>query len=205
MKKVFVTVAALAALLVAGCSSCNPADPLQSAPDSCNPAEPVVNAAPDCSPMAAAAPASLCGPLPVEARPGEAWCCEAIPQAAPPPARVCTCPETVHRTQIPAEYETVSEQVEVSPAKTEWRRIECATSGGAECWIIVETPPVFEMRSRQRLVREAFEKVEYTPAVFENVASAPPAPVYRWVRREDCAPPTASSPPAGSVPAPAGR
>jgi hypothetical protein len=207
VRKIFVSVAAVVALFAAGCSSCP---------------NPVQSAAPaDCAPPVALASEqpSPCGPLPPEALPGQIWCCEAIAQAAPPPARVCTCPESVQRVQVPAEYETVTEQVEVSPSRTEWTRVECATGSG-ECWALVEIPAVFETRSRQRLVREAYETLQYSPAVFENVAAAPAEPIYRWVRHQECEPtapapagvvtappppPAPIDPPAGTVPAPIGR
>jgi hypothetical protein len=196
LKNLLVVTAAVAALVLAGCSSCNPpnaAPPRAAAPSPCDPPPA----------LAAAEQPSLCGDLPAEALPGQTWCCEALPQAAPPPQRVCTCAEQVRRTPVPAEYETVTEQIEVAPARTEWQKVACA-SGRGECWQLVNIPAQFETRSRQRLVREAYEKLEYIPAQFENVVSAPPSPIYKWVRHQDCDGGSAAARPL-SVPAPVGK
>ncbi len=235
--KISVVLAALAvAVMAVGCSNCpsnNTNAMAKAAPSACN-ANAMAKAAPsacNANAMAKSAPLgcnvnamgvsvceipqapqykaeepSLCGPLPADALPGQTWCCEAIPQAPLPPQRVCVCEESVKRTLVPAEYETVIDQLEVAPARTEWKKVDCA-SGSGECWSLVTIPAVYETRTRQRLVREAYEKCEYVPAQYENVAAAPQAPIYRWVRHQDCeggvrAAPVAPAAVAPAVPAP---
>lgn len=66
---------------------------------------------------------SRCGPLPSDAKPGEVWCCVAVPVPAAP-----------------------AYQVELAPERVEWQRVDCANASESECWALVTIPAVREMR-----------------------------------------------------------
>lgn len=180
------------ALALVGCTCANPTQEAPGASSSgCNPVQEAPGAAPGCVPPAApmaAAPEDVahCGQLPPEAKPGEVWCCVPIEPPAAPPERVCVQPECQKEILIPAVYESYTEQVQVSPEKTEWQRTDCAAAGQVECWRLVNTPAAFETVTRQRLVSPATVRYERIPAVFQEVPAAPQAPVYQWRRRQEC-------------------
>lgn len=169
-------VAAIAALVCAGCS-CNPSVPSAFGSEPC-----------DCGvPMMAAAPQAPCGQPPEYAKPGEVWCC--VPYEVPgAPQRVCVQEECTQAIEIPAVYETVSEQVLVSEARTEWRRIECENVSGSECWSLVEIPAQYETRTREVLRSPATVRYERSPARFEMTYGAP-STGYRWELHNECAVP----------------
>jgi hypothetical protein len=180
--------------VAAGCSStCGDWDPC--APTCAAPCAPQAPCAPACQPE----PSGQCGPFPGNAAPGEAWCCVFVPpQYAQETERVCVTPECsrkewvppvyecrskqvcvnpgcTRQIPIPAEYTTVNECIEVCPARTEWRRVDCTPEQLAcgeqqgECWALVTIPPQYEQRCKQVCVREASCREEVTPPVYETV------------------------------------
>lgn len=164
-------VALLCVSTLGGCSSCGPCG------DPCDPCGPV--ATPVCN---------ACGPLPAEAKPGEAWCCIQVPaQYEEVEVQVCVCPEACQREwiepvyeeqerqvcctparceriEIPAEFEERSREVMVCPARTEWVKIPCEASGLGEgeqqgdCYMLKEIPAQY---------RTVTERVCVKPASFE--------------------------------------
>lgn len=64
-----------------------------------------------------------CGPLPLNAKPGEVWCCTPIAVPAAP-----------------------AYLVELAPERSEWQRVDCPNAGDADCWALVVIPAVREMR-----------------------------------------------------------
>ena len=89
--------------------------------------------------------------------------------------QVCVKPECCHQVCEPAEYKTVTECVEVCPARTEWQRVCCSPEQLAagerqgDCWALVAIPAVTEQRCKQVCVKPATSHTDTTPAVFETV------------------------------------
>lgn len=201
MRLLVVAAVAAFALVAAGCSSCNPVPEAYAAP------------VPDCVPEVMAAPQqeSPCGPPPDYAKPGEVWCC--VPFEVPgAPQRVCTQEECVREIEIPAVYESVSEEVLVEAGRTEWRQIECVDAPGAICWTLVEIPARYETRCREVMKSPATVRYERIAPRYEMTYGAPQTG-YRWEQRSDCDIPAnaaavhrvPAAPPAGEMPpAPAG-
>ena len=173
---------ATAMLAVAGCSSCN--EPNQ--PNQPN----AVSASPDCAPPAVMAAGPNCGAMPIEALPGQVWCCVQVQPPAAPPQKVCVTPETCKEIAIPAVYETYCETLQSAPARTEWVKVECdetkRATGQSDCYKLVEIPAVMETVSKQRLVSPASVRYEPVPAVYADVQSAPPPAFWVWKRYESC-------------------
>ncbi len=143
-------------------------------------------------PPPAAAPSQWgpCGEPPANAKPGENWCCVLVQPAAAAPLQVDVC------VPVAAVYGTEEFQVLVAPARTEWRRIDCASAGpDSECWQLVEVPAVYETRTRQVVVAPASVRHET-----KLVPQAAPPPFWEWRKVDDCSPPPAAglgAPPAG--------
>jgi hypothetical protein len=146
-----------------------------------------------------ARPSGPCGPLPAEAKPGEAWCCIFIEaRYEDVPEQVCTCPESCtrewiepvyeeqdrqvcctparcERITIPAEYEERSREVCVCPARQEWVKIPCEPSGLAEgekqgdCWMLKEIPPQNRTVTERVCVKPASCEVKEIPPEFKTV------------------------------------
>lgn len=167
-------VAALAAFVItaAGCSSCNPVPEAYAA-------------APDCAPPVMAAPQEgPCGPPPAYAKPGEVWCC--VPYEVPGAAqRVCVQEECVREVEVPAVYETVTEEVLVAAGRTEWRKVECENVPGTECWSLVEIPAQYETRTKEIMKSPATVRYERVAPRYEMTYGAPQTG-YRWELRTDC-------------------
>lgn len=170
-------------VVLAGCNSCNP------------PAAP--SASPCDVPVVAAAPTQEgpCGPPPANAAPGETWCCVPVEVPGAAPQRICVQEESSRCIEVPAVFQTVSEQVlvrEGTPGRSEWRRVECnaaqTSAGQSECWQLIDipaTPPVYESRCREVVVQEATKRYERIPARFEEVPAAPSF-MWRWKRFDNC-------------------
>ena len=193
-----VALSLVALLVLAGCSSSYGPAPMAGgtacAPPPCDPCAPVVPLrAPWRRPRATPA---VSGPrLPTPARCGATSASRPSPGPSPsrsassrPPAgrsgcppvtkdvceQVCVQPESCRQIPIPAQYETVCEQVMVCPGKTEWRKVACephSLSEGeqlGECWTLAEIPPVYETRSRQVCTQPESCRQEIIPARYES-------------------------------------
>ncbi len=193
--------AVVASVFLAGCSSCNPPNAPAAPAPSCE--APVV---------AAASQEGPCGPPPTSAAPGETWCCVPVEVPGAAPQRICVQEESSRCIEVPAVYQSVSEQVlvhEGTPGHSDWRRVECTaaqtSAGQSECWQLVETPatpPVYESRCREVMVQEATKRYERIPARFEEVPAAP-SMIWRWKRFENCEGNVAPAAPVAPVAVPA--
>jgi hypothetical protein len=155
------------------------------------------NACDPCAP--ACPPSSQCGPLPAEAKPGEAWCCVFVPpvyedvecQVCVCPAsctrewiepvyeeqqrEVCVRPASTRRIDVPGEWRDETQEILVCPARTEWKRVECtpeqlaAGERQGECWMMVEVPPVYRTVTRRVCVTPPSCRMETVPPVYETV------------------------------------
>lgn len=91
---------------------------------------------------------------------------------------------------IPAQYETITEQVMVEAEKSTWKSRqdiagnEVIVMAEAENTdldrVLVRTPPVYELQSRQVLVTPASEQIIETPAVYETMQTLVLPPENIW-------------------------
>src|SRR5688572_19629402 len=114
-------VAVVLGTALAGCSNCNTCETsCNTCETACNTCEPACNTCetscntcePTCAPACprpcptpVAQVSGQCGPLPPEAKCGEAWCCVMLPpQYEDYSVQVCTCPASCREECIPAVY-----------------------------------------------------------------------------------------------------
>ena len=187
------------------CSSCKPA----CAPAPCAaPCAPAPCAPAPCARPCAVAPCAAEG-MPPAAKPGEAWCrvttpaqyktvsetvcsqCAGCRRLWVPPVtetrfrEVCVTPACSCEVDVPGVTRTVRTCETVCPARTETRKVDCATGNGCgcppqDCYATVEVPAQTRTVAHEVCIQAPSKRVKYSPPRYRTEAVVCEIQPGRW-------------------------